>query len=62
MYSSSSLQSQGIVSKEKLLERIWGKKGNENLLEKTISRLREDLGKEDSKRLVTHPGGYEIIG
>lgn len=56
------LQSKGIVSKEKLLERIWGKKGNENLLEKTISRLREDLGKEDSKRLVTHPGGYEIIG
>ncbi|MFH2203933.1 MAG: response regulator transcription factor [Elusimicrobiota bacterium] len=56
------LQAKGIVSREKLMTGVWDEKDKENLLEKTIQRLREDLGPEQSARLVTHPGGYEIVG
>jgi len=56
------LQAKGVVPRAKLLAGVWGKKSNENLLEKTIQRLRENLGPVESARIVTHPGGYEIVG
>lgn len=55
------LQSKGPVKREKLLQSVWGAEGNVPALEKTIQRLREDLGAE-GRRLQTTSEGYEIVG
>lgn len=56
------LESSGPVKRRKLLEKVWGKSGRANTLEKTIQRLREDLGPQECSRLVTTPDGYELVG
>jgi DNA-binding response OmpR family regulator len=55
------LQSRGPVKREKILSEVWDDEGTSSALEKTIQRLREDLG-EHAKRLQTVPEGYELIG
>lgn len=54
------LQSEGEVSWGELLEKIWGRDGNKNDLEKTVQRLREDLGPE-AYRLSTTRSGYRLL-
>lgn len=51
----------GAVARERLLRRVWGAGADDNVLDKTISRLREDLGGE-AARLRTTQGGYELRG
>lgn len=53
------LQREGEVSWEELVEKIWGREGSKNDLEKTVSRLREDLG-PDGWRLSTTREGYQL--
>lgn len=55
------LQSPGEVERPRLVSRLWGKDGDENTLEKTVQRLREDLG-ADGQRVRTTRKGYELIG
>jgi DNA-binding response OmpR family regulator len=55
------LQAKGPVKREKLLHAVWGAEGSIPALEKTIQRLREDLG-DEGRRLQTTPEGYEIVG
>lgn len=56
------LEATGPVTREKLLREVWGADGSVAALEKTIQRLREDLGPEDARRLQTTDAGYELIG
>jgi DNA-binding response OmpR family regulator len=51
----------GPLKREKLLQAVWGSEGSDAALEKTIQRLREDLG-EHAQRLQTTSDGYELIG
>ncbi len=53
------LQAGGEVAWEELVAKVWGKDGTKNDLEKTVSRLREDLGAE-SYRLSTTRAGYKL--
>lgn len=53
------LQSDGEVAWEDLVQKIWGRDGTKNDLEKTVQRLREDLGPE-GYRLSTTRGGYQL--
>ncbi|HXT00180.1 MAG TPA: response regulator transcription factor [Elusimicrobiota bacterium] len=53
------LQSDGEVSSAELVRKIWGREGTKNDLEKTVSRLREDLGPE-GYRLSTTRAGYQL--
>ena len=55
------LEAKGPVKREKLLQAVWPEGGTPAALEKTIQRLREDLG-EHCSRLQTTEEGYEIIG
>ncbi|MDD5302556.1 MAG: response regulator transcription factor [Elusimicrobia bacterium] len=55
------LESKGPVKREKLLQSVWGDATSVPALEKTIQRLREDLGAE-GRRLQTTSEGYEIVG
>lgn len=55
------LAAKGPVKREKLLTAVWGDVDSAPALEKTIQRLREDLG-DESRRLQTTPEGYEIVG
>lgn len=55
------LEAKGGVKREKLLQAVWGDPAAVPALEKTIQRLREDLGPE-GRRLQTTAEGYEIIG
>jgi DNA-binding response OmpR family regulator len=55
------LEAKGPVKREKLLQTVWGDKSSVPALEKTIQRLREDLGAE-GRRLQTTAEGYEIVG
>ncbi|PIR17716.1 MAG: hypothetical protein COV48_08355 [Elusimicrobia bacterium CG11_big_fil_rev_8_21_14_0_20_64_6] len=55
------LGAKGPVKREKLLQAVWGDANSVPALEKTIQRLREDLGAE-GRRLQTTPEGYEIVG
>ena len=55
------LESKGSVKREKLLQAIWGRAAKSSALEKTIQRLRQDLG-EHARRLQTTAEGYELIG
>ena len=56
------LEAKGPVKRAKLTQTVWGGSGTDNLLEKTIQRLRQDLGPEQSERLQTCSNGYEFIG
>ncbi len=55
------LEANGPVAREKLLREVWGDEGSVAALEKTIQRLREDLGPEESRRLQTTEDGYELV-
>lgn len=55
------LESKGPVKREKILHAVWGDSKSVPALEKTIQRLREDLGAE-GRRLQTTAEGYEIVG
>lgn len=55
------LESKGPVKREKILNAVWDDPKAVPALEKTIQRLREDLGAE-GRRLQTTAEGYEIIG
>ena len=54
------IQADGEVPWQELVEKIWGRDGTKNDLEKTVSRLREDLGPE-AHRLSTTRKGYQLI-
>lgn len=56
------LEAKGSLRRDKLIYGVWGEKGSDNLLEKTVQRLRQDLGPAESARIQTQPGGYELIG
>ncbi|OGS36312.1 MAG: hypothetical protein A2506_07590 [Elusimicrobia bacterium RIFOXYD12_FULL_66_9] len=56
------LEAAGSVKREKLIAQVWGDKGSVAALEKTIQRLREDLGTAQAQRLQTTAEGYEIVG
>ena len=43
-----------------LVVKVWGKNGTKNDLEKTIQRLRDDLGAE-AYRLGTTRKGYQLV-
>lgn len=51
----------GPVSRETLLTKIWKGGGSVNTLEKTVERLRKDLGPEGPRRILTTEEGYELI-
>lgn len=53
------LQKEGAAPWEELLRKIWGREGTKNDLEKTVQRLREDLGTE-GWRLSTTREGYQL--
>lgn len=53
------LQKEGASPWEELLRKIWGREGTKNDLEKTVQRLREDLGAE-GWRLSTTREGYQL--
>jgi two-component system, OmpR family, phosphate regulon response regulator PhoB len=55
------LRAKGAVKRETLLQEVWGDGDAVPALEKTIQRLREDLG-DESRRLQTTSDGYEIVG
>lgn len=55
------LETKGAVKREKLLQSVWGDKTSVTAMEKTIQRLREDLGAE-GRRLQTTAEGYELVG
>ncbi|MBI5208536.1 MAG: response regulator transcription factor [Elusimicrobia bacterium] len=56
------LAAPGPVKKESLLAEVWGNTGQVSALEKTIQRLREDLGPAEGRRIQTAADGYELIG
>lgn len=53
------LQNDGELAWSELLRKIWGRDGTKNDLEKTVQRLREDLGPE-AYRLSTTRDGYKL--
>ena len=55
------IEAKGAVKREKLLQAVWGDDGKASALEKTVQRLREDLGPH-AERLQTTADGYELIG
>jgi two-component system phosphate regulon response regulator PhoB len=55
------IESRAGVKREKLLQSVWGGEATTSALEKTIQRLREDLG-EAGQRIQTTSEGYELIG
>ncbi|MBI5622318.1 MAG: response regulator transcription factor [Elusimicrobia bacterium] len=56
------IEAQGPVAKSKILLAVWGPTGRIAALEKTIQRLREDLGPAEGKRLQTAADAYELVG
>lgn len=55
------IEAKGAVKRDKLITAVWGKSGSPGALEKTIQRLRDDLG-EEGRRIQTTADGYELIG
>jgi len=55
------IEAPGAVTREKLLREVWDGEASVAALEKTIQRLREDLGPE-ARRLQTTEDGYELVG
>jgi DNA-binding response OmpR family regulator len=56
------LEAKGPVKREKLLQAVWGEDAKASALEKTVQRLREDLGPTGAQRLQTTTDGYELVG
>ncbi len=57
------VENRGEVSCAELLKKIWsGDAEGKNNLEKTVQRLREDLGPDAAQRIRTTVDGYELIG
>lgn len=56
------LEAKGSVKRDQIIAKVWGDSGNDNILYKTIQRLRTHLGAQESKRIQTLPEGYEFIG
>ncbi len=57
------LESPGPAPIDKLLAKIWGADPqHRNTLEKTVERLRRDLGPVEGARIRTTAEGYELIG
>ena len=56
------LESKGAVPRERLVHQVWGAEGNDNILYKTVQRIRDHLGPKEGRRLQTHPESYEFIG
>ena len=54
------IQSKHEVPWEELVTNIWGREGTKNDLEKTVQRLREDLG-ADAYRVSTTRLGYQLL-
>ena len=54
------LQSRAEVAWKELVFKVWGRGGSKNDLEKTIERLRKDLG-ADGFRLTTTRRGYQLL-
>ena len=54
------VQSKQEVAWEELVSKIWGRDGTKNDLEKTVQRLREDLG-DEAYRISTTRTGYQLI-
>lgn len=54
------IQTEGEVPWQELVEKIWGREGTKNDLEKAVSRLRDDLGPE-GHRLGTTRKGYQLL-
>jgi DNA-binding response OmpR family regulator len=51
---------EGPIPRQELLQSIWQDANDPNRLEKTIQRLREDLGRDGPRLILTLPGGYEL--
>jgi len=56
------LEAKGAVKRERIMSAVWGSAKQVSALEKTIQRLREDLGAEGGKRIQTTQDGYELLG
>lgn len=56
------LDSKGAVPRARILQEVWGADANDNILYKTIQRIREQLGPKEARRLQTHTDAYELIG
>ncbi|MFA6003780.1 MAG: response regulator transcription factor [Elusimicrobiota bacterium] len=56
------LEAKGAVKRDRLIQAVWGQGDHASALEKTIQRLREDLGPDGARRIQTTEDGYEIIG
>jgi DNA-binding response OmpR family regulator len=56
------IEAEGPVKREKIMQAVWGPGEHVSALEKTIQRLREDLGPEGGRRVQTTQDGYELIG
>lgn len=56
------LSAKGSVKREKLMQAVWGAGDHAGALEKTIQRLRDDLGPDGARRIQTTEDGYELIG
>lgn len=54
-------QEDGPVERTRILRDVWGGAEDPHTLDKTIQRLREDLG-SDGNRIITTPGGYQLVG
>jgi DNA-binding response OmpR family regulator len=56
------VEKRGSVTREALIASAWPDgDGSKNVLEKTIQRLREDLGPLEAPRIRTTADGYELI-
>jgi two-component system phosphate regulon response regulator PhoB len=56
------LDSKGAVPRARIIQEVWGAEGNDNILYKTVQRIREHLGAKESRRLQTHTDAYELLG
>jgi two-component system phosphate regulon response regulator PhoB len=56
------IEAKGAIKREKIISEVWGSGDHVSALEKTVQRLREDLGPEGGKRIQTTGEGYELIG
>ncbi|MFI5344971.1 MAG: response regulator transcription factor [Elusimicrobiota bacterium] len=54
------IQREAEVPWPELVENIWGREGTKNDLEKTVQRLRQDLG-DEGYRVSTTRAGYQLI-
>ncbi|MFA6029222.1 MAG: response regulator transcription factor [Elusimicrobiota bacterium] len=55
------LRNEGPTCRADLLREVWAERGNLNLVEVTINRLRQDLERLGAGRIDTTAHGYELI-